>query len=307
MTQIAFIGLGNMGLPMAANLRKAGHGVTGFDLAAAARSALVAAGGRVASTIAETVADAEVIVTMLPAGKHVAEVVTGPGGVLDALRRQAAGGQRPLLIDSSTIDVETARRAAAAASHDGLAMLDAPVSGGVGGATAATLTFMVGGTDKAFARGLPVLQAMGKTIVHCGDAGAGQAAKICNNMILGISMLGVCEAFVLADRLGLDRQKLFDVSAKSSGQCWSLTSYCPVPGPVPSSPANRDYAPGFAVALMLKDLLLAQTAGEQTNAATPLGAHAARLYQALHDEGEGGRDFSFAYQWLSDLPRGEAK
>ena len=184
-------------------------------------------------------------------------------------------------------------------------MMDAPVSGGVGGATAGTLTFMVGGSAAGFARALPVLQAMGKTIVHAGAAGAGQAAKICNNMILGISMLAVSEAFVLADRLGLDRQKLFDISATASGQCWSLTNYCPVPGPVPSSPANRDYAPGFAAALMLKDLTLSQAAAEASGAPTPLGAHAARLYQALADDGQAGRDFSYAFPWLSGKTRGE--
>jgi 3-hydroxyisobutyrate dehydrogenase len=182
-------------------------------------------------------------------------------------------------------------------------MLDAPVSGGVGGATAGTLTLMVGGTDAGFARARPILAAMGKTIVHTGGAGAGQAAKICNNMILGISMLAVSEAFVLADRLGLDRARLFDVSSTSSGQCWSLTNYCPVPGPVPSSPANRDYAPGFAAALMLKDLTLAQDAAQAAGAATPLGAHAASLYAAVAAAGEGARDFSVVFDWLSRQPR----
>ena len=295
--RIAFIGLGNMGLPMAANLLKAGHEVSGFDLAAPALQALAASGGRAAASVADAVGGAAVVVTMLPAGKHVAAVLPQ---ILDAAQSE------PLLIDSSTIDVEAARQLAARAAARGIAMLDAPVSGGVGGATAATLTFMVGGTEAAFARGLPVLQAMGKTIVHAGDPGAGQAAKICNNMILGISMIAVSEAFVLADRLGLDRQKLFDIASKSSGQCWSLTSYCPVPGPVPASPANRGYLPGFAATLMLKDLSLAQQAAEAGGAATPLGAHAARIYQALVEAGEGDRDFSFTYEYLSELYRQEA-
>ncbi len=295
--KIAFIGLGNMGLPMAANLLKAGHAVSGFDLVAASLQRLVEHGGHAAATVAEAVAGAEVVVTMLPAGKHVAAVLPE---ILAAVQ------DKPLLIDSSTIDVETARRVAAQAAEHGIDLLDAPVSGGVGGAAAGTLTFMVGGTDAAFARGLPVLQAMGKTIVHAGGPGAGQSAKICNNMILGISMIGVSEAFVLADRLGLDRQKLFDIASKSSGQCWSLTSYCPVPGPVPTSPANRGYLPGFAATLMLKDLLLAQQAAEAGGAPTPLGAHAARIYQALVEAGEGDRDFSVTYEYLSDLYRTEA-
>ena len=295
--KIAVVGLGNMGLPMAANLLKAGHEVAGFDLAATARAALAAQGGREAASVAEAVRGAELVITMLPAGKHVAQVVP-------QILAAAQGG--PLLIDSSTIDVETARHVAAQAAEHGLALLDAPVSGGVGGATAGTLTFMVGGTEAAFARGLPVLKAMGRTIVHAGGPGAGQAAKICNNMILGISMIAVSEAFVLADRLGLDRQKLFDIASASSGQCWSLTSYCPVPGPVPGSPANRGYLPGFAATLMLKDLLLAQQAAAGSGAATPLGAHAARIYQALVDAGEGDRDFSVTYDYLSDLDRPEA-
>ncbi len=294
---IAFIGLGNMGLPMAANLLKAGHDVSGFDLSAASLEKHAANGGRAATSVAAAVAGASVVITMLPAGKHVAAVLP------DIL---AAVTDNPLLIDSSTINVETARLVAAQAAEHGIAMLDAPVSGGVGGATAGTLTFMVGGTDAAFARGLSVLQAMGRNIVHAGEPGAGQSAKICNNMILGICMIGVSEAFVLADRLGLDRQKLFDIASTSSGQCWSLTSYCPVPGPVPTSPANRGYQPGFAASLMLKDLLLAQQAAAAGGAPTPLGAHAARLYQALVELGDGDRDFSVTYEYLSDLYRDEA-
>jgi len=297
MSRIAFIGLGNMGGPMAANLIKAGHQVSGFDLVAAALTAHKNAGGITATSAIDAVGGAELVITMLPAGAHVrslyAELIphlTGTGA---------------LLIDSSTIDVQTARDVAASAAEAGLAMLDAPVSGGVGGATAGTLTFMVGGPEAAYARGHTVLTQMGRTIVHAGPAGAGQAAKICNNMVLGINMLAVSEAFVLADRLGLDRQKLFDISSTASGQCWALTSYCPVPGPVPASPANRDYTPGFATALMLKDLSLAQQAAEAAGAATPLGAHAAQLYQALADAGFGPKDFSVAFAFLSAANRQE--
>jgi 3-hydroxyisobutyrate dehydrogenase len=292
MSRVLFIGLGNMGMPMAENLAKAGFAVTGFDVSQSAMEAF-AAHGQIASSIAEAVPHAEIVVTMLPAGKHVAEVYLGLGGILAHVKGA------PLLIDCSTIDVETARKVGDAAAKQGLEMLDAPVSGGVGGATAGTLTFMVGGPESAFARAHSLLAAMGKTIVHTGESGAGQAAKICNNMILGISMIGVSEAFALADKLGLDHQKLFDVSSKSSGQCWSLTSYCPVPGPVPTSPANRDWQPGFATALMLKDLSLAQQAAKEAGATTPLGAEAARIYGQMVADGDGGRDFSYAYRWLS--------
>jgi 3-hydroxyisobutyrate dehydrogenase len=298
--KISLIGLGNMGLPMAANLLKAGHDVTGHDVVRTAMDAHAAAGGSVAPTITQAVDGAEVIITMLPAGQHVAEVYVGAGGVLASLREA-----KPLLIDSSTIDVDTARRVAAEAVKAGLDMLDAPVSGGVGGAVAGTLTFMCGGTDAGFASAKPVLQAMGKNIFHAGASGAGQSAKICNNMMLAVSMLGVSEAFVLADRLGLDRKKLFDIVSTSSGQSWAMTGYCPAPGPVPTSPANRDYAPGFMAALMLKDLSLAQQAAASVGAATPLGAHAQRLYQAVNEAGQGGRDFSVVFRWLSGLKREE--
>jgi 3-hydroxyisobutyrate dehydrogenase len=247
MATIGFIGLGNMGAPMAANLVGAGHQVTGFDLVPRAMEALAMKGGHAAASAAEAAAGGEIVITMLPAGPQVRSVYLDGGGVLASARRGA------LLIDSSTIDVETARAVAAAAKGAGFDMLDAPVSGGVAGAEAASLTFMVGGEAEIFARAEPVLAAMGRTIVHAGPAGNGQAAKICNNMILGVSMVAVCEAFSLAERLGLEAQTLFDISSKSSGQCWALTSYCPVPGPVPASPANRDYAPGFTAAMMLKD------------------------------------------------------
>jgi 3-hydroxyisobutyrate dehydrogenase len=289
MTRIAFIGLGNMGGPMAANLVKAGHAVTGFDLVPASLDAARAAGVAIAASGTEAAADAEIVVTMLPAGRHVVSVW---GELLGAVRPGT------LLIDSSTIDVESARRVHALAAERGCAGLDAPVSGGVGGATAATLTFMCGGSPEAFARAEPILAAMGKRVVHCGEAGAGQAAKICNNMILGISMIGVAEAFVLAERLGLSHQALFDVASTSSGQCWSLTTYCPVPGPVPTSPANNGYKPGFASALMLKDLRLAQEAAAAAGAATPLGAAAAQLYALHNAQGEGGTDFSGIVQML---------
>jgi 3-hydroxyisobutyrate dehydrogenase len=284
--RIGFIGLGNMGLPMALNLVKAGHEIAGHDVSADAVAKLAAAGGRAGQGIAALAAESEVIVTMLPAGEQVREVYLGPEGVI------AKAKLGTLLIDSSTIDVATTRAVAGEAEKNDLLMLDAPVSGGTAGAAGATLTFMVGGPEEAFAKAKPILDSMGKTVVHAGSAGAGQAAKICNNMILGCSMIAVAEAFVLAEKLGLDKQKLFDISSKSSGQCWSMTAYCPVPGPVPASPANRDYAPGFTAAMMLKDLKLAQDAAKSSGAITPLGAGAAALYGRYVETGEGGRDFS---------------
>jgi 3-hydroxyisobutyrate dehydrogenase len=292
MATIGFIGLGNMGAPMAANLVKAGHQVSGFDIVPGRAEVLAVKGGRAAPTAAEATAAGEIVITMLPAGPDVRSVYLGDGGVLAHARKGA------LLIDCSTIDVETARSVAAAAADARFDMLDAPVSGGVIGAQTASLTIMVGGETEAFDRGRPVLAAMGRTIVHAGPAGNGQAAKICNNMILGVSMLAVCEAFSLAERLGLAAQTLFDISAKSSGQCWALTSYCPVPGPVPASPANRGYAPGFTAAMMLKDLRLAQQAAGASAAPTPLGAAAANLYQLFVDEGAGGLDFSAIYRFI---------
>jgi 3-hydroxyisobutyrate dehydrogenase len=286
MARIGFIGLGNMGLPMAQNLIKAGHQVEGVDVNPAAVEKLKAAGGASVETAKLAAARADVVITMLPSGKEVREVYLGVGGIVED------ANEGTLLIDCSTIDVETARAVAAVAAQKGLMMLDAPVSGGVGGATAGTLTFMVGGSEKAFVRAESILQKMGKTIVHAGGPGNGQAAKICNNMILGISMIAVSEAFVLAEGLGLDHQKLFDISSKSSGQCWSLTSYCPVPGPVPTSPANRDYQAGFTAAMMLKDLNLAQSAARAAGAHTELGAAAARIYSRYVESGEAGRDFS---------------
>ena len=286
MANIGFIGLGKMGLPMAVNLVKAGNLVRGFDMVRSALDEFAAAGGQAAGSVAEAVADASIIVTMLPAGSHVRDVLTREDGVF------AHAGSGALLIDSSTIDVRTSREMAEAASTRGLPMLDAPVSGGTTGAAAGTLTFMVGGEAAAFAQAKPFIASMGKNIVHAGPSGAGQAAKVCNNLILGITMAGVGEAFALADKLGLDKQALFDIASTSSGQCWALTSYCPVPGPVPASPANRDYAPGFAVDLMLKDLTLATDAERDSGAASVLGEAARSVYARLNELGLGARDFS---------------
>jgi 3-hydroxyisobutyrate dehydrogenase len=292
MATIAFIGLGNMGGPMAANLVKAGHKVVAFDLVAASRDQAQSDGAAIAESSVSAVKGADTVITMLPAGKHVMSVWNE---VVPHLSKGA------LVIDCSTIDVESAKHAHAFAAKHGIASVDAPVSGGTGGAKGATLTFMCGGEEKAFAAAKPVLENMGKKIVHCGGAGAGQAAKICNNMILGVSMIAVCEAFALAERLGLSHQALFDVASTSSGQCWSLTSYCPVPGPVPTSPANNDYKPGFASALMVKDLTLAQDAAKAAGAATPLGKHAQQIYQAFDAAGNGGTDFSGIIQHVRSL------
>jgi 3-hydroxyisobutyrate dehydrogenase len=283
MANITFIGLGNMGGPMVANLVKAGHKVIAFDLVAASRDQAKSDGAAIADSGAAAAKGADVVVTMLPAGKHVL-------GVWNEVIPSMTKGT--LIIDCSTIDVESAKQAHALAAKHGMASVDAPVSGGTGGAKGATLTFMCGGEEKAFAAAKPVLENMGKKIVHCGAAGAGQAAKICNNMILAVSMIAVSEAFSLAEKLGLSHQALFDVASTSSGQCWALTSYCPVPGPVPTSPANNDYKPGFASALMVKDLTLAQDAAKAAGAATPLGKHAQEMYKAFDATGHGGVDFS---------------
>ena len=283
-TRIAFIGLGNMGGPMAANLVAAGYEVVGFDPVAAALDQAREHGVRIATSGAEAVAGVDVVITMLPAGKH----------VLDAYHNEliAAAAPDTLFIDSSTIDVADARAARELAVEAGHRGMDAPVSGGVVGATAGTLTFMVGATQVDFATAAPILEVMGGRVVHCGESGAGQAAKICNNMILGISMIAVSEAFVLGENLGLSNQALFDVASAASGQCWALTTNCPVPGPVPTSPANRDYQPGFAGALMAKDLGLALGALQSTGVAGELGALAAAIYRRFADEGGAGQDFS---------------
>jgi 3-hydroxyisobutyrate dehydrogenase len=284
MTSIAFIGLGNMGGGMAANLAKDGHDVRAFDLSAEALDRAKAAGCLAADSAIAAIEGADVVVTMLPAGKHVESVYT------DAVFAAATPGA--LLIDCSTIDVATAKRVAEAAATKGLVAVDAPVSGGIAAANAGTLTFMVGGSEAGFARAEPILSAMGKAVIHAGDSGAGQAAKICNNMLLGATMVATCEAFALAEKLGLDAQKFYDISSVSSGQSWSMTSYCPVPGIGPETPADRDYQGGFAVALMLKDLKLSQEAAASAGANTPMGARAAELYQQFADQGHAGLDFS---------------
>ena len=284
MTRIAFLGLGNMGAPMAANLVKAGHTVVGFDPVPAALDHAKDSGVIIAAEAVGAVTDVEIVITMFPSGKH----------VIDAYREGLLAAATPgtLFIDSSTIDVDDARTARSLAVTAGHRGMDAPVSGGVGGATAGTLTFMVGADEADFAVAEPLLSVMGGRIVHCGDSGAGQAAKICNNLILGISMIAVSEAFVLGEKLGLSNQALFDVASTASGQCWALTTNCPVPGPVPASPANRDYQPGFAGALMAKDLGLALGALEATGTAAELGPLAASIYRRFADEGGAGLDFS---------------
>jgi 3-hydroxyisobutyrate dehydrogenase len=296
MTTIGFIGLGNMGAPMAANLVKAGHVVTGYDLSPAALGALSKAGGKIAASAADAARGASVIITMLPAGEHVRDVYQG--GLIEV-----TAAERPLLIDCSTIDVESARTVTAAAEAAGLAMLDAPVSGGTAGAQNGTLTFMVGGTEEAFARGKPVLEAMGKNIFHAGGPGAGQAVKICNNMMLAINMVGVSEGFLLAEKLGLDWGKLHQICATATANSWALSKYCPAPGPVPAAPSNRDYAPGFAAALMVKDMKLSQAAAETTGSPTPLAAKALSFYQQVVDGGDGGKDFSVVFRWLAGQKR----
>ncbi|MDJ0683315.1 MAG: 3-hydroxyisobutyrate dehydrogenase [Alphaproteobacteria bacterium] len=293
MAGIGFIGVGNMGAPMAANLVKGGHVVSAFDLSREAAAKAAEAGATLADTAVEAVTNADIVVTMLPAGAHVRAVYENE--VLPAI------GAGAVLIDCSTIDVDTARHVHALAAERGAPMLDAPVSGGIMGAHAGTLTFMCGGSEAAFNQARPFLDLMGKTVVHAGGAGAGQAAKICNNMMLGIQMISVCEAFNLADKLGLERQKLFDIASQASGQCWSLTTYCPVPGPVPTSPANNDYRPGFTAAMMLKDLRLAQEAAGSAGAETPLGARAEELYTRFVENGGGGVDFSGVIKALRDV------
>ncbi|KPP82792.1 MAG: 3-hydroxyisobutyrate dehydrogenase [Oceanicaulis sp. HLUCCA04] len=286
MAVIAFIGLGNMGSGMAVNLVKAGHEVRGFDLNQDAVAALAGAGGSAAGSILEALDGSDAVVTMLPAGKHVRGVYEGEEGILAHVKPDA------VLMDCSTIDVDSARAVGEAASKAGIKFVDAPVSGGVAAAEGGTLTFMVGGPEEAFEAAKPFLENMGKAVIRAGDAGAGQAAKICNNMLLGIHMIGTCEAFVLAQKLGLDPQRFFDIASKASGQSWSMTSYCPVPGPVPAAPSNRGYKPGFAAPMMLKDLRLAMETAKSADAAIPLGAHAERLYTLFIESGGSEKDFS---------------
>lgn len=294
LNKVAFIGLGHMGCPMAVNLAKAGLDVVGFDLSEAARAAAAGLGLTTVATLAEAATGADAVVTMLTTGTIVRSVHEA---VIALTSAQA------LIIDSSTIDIASARAVHDLAKRHGLRSVDAPVSGGVSAARAATLTFMCGGDDASFAAARPLLEAMGKRVIPCGPAGSGQAAKICNNMILGVSMIAVCEAFTLADRMGLSRQAMFDVVSTSSGSCWSLNAYCPAPGVGPASPADEDYRPGFAAALMLKDLKLSQDAAESVGAATPLGAHAARIYDKFVAKGDGGRDFSAIIEALAVMNR----
>ncbi len=282
--KIAFIGLGNMGGGMAANLVKAGHTVHAFDLSAEATERATGNGCAIFPTVREAVQGVDAVVSMLPNGKIVESVYTA-----DVIGQALAGA---LLLDCSTIDVDTARKVASAAEAAGYGMVDAPVSGGIAAANGGTLTFMVGGTAEAFARAEPILAAMGKAVIHAGASGAGQAAKICNNMILGATMIATCEAFALADKLGLDLQTFYDISSKASGQSWSMTSYCPVPGVGPQSPADNGYQGGFAAALMLKDLKLALEAAQGVGANVPMGTRAEELYEAFAAAGNGGVDFS---------------
>ena len=288
MTKLAFIGLGNMGGGMAANQAKAGHDVRAFDLVAAAVERAVQSGCKAAASVGEAVKDADIVITMLPAGQHVRKVYA------EEIAPNAQQGA--LLIDCSTIDVESAR--AVAGEMSGFRFADAPVSGGIMAANAGSLAFMVGCHEADFADVEAALAPMSRITIRAGDHGAGQAAKICNNMVLGISMLGVCEAFALAEKLGLDPERFFEIASKSSGQCWSLTTYCPWPGPVPTAPSNRNYADGFMTSLMLKDLKLAQEAAAKAGAATPLGAHAEGMYALFERLGYGGKDFSAVLQLL---------
>ena len=294
MAEITFIGLGNMGLPMAMNLLKNGHSVTGFDLAEDQVKILTNAGGKSTSDINKTIQTSDAVITMLPSGKIVKSIFFGDNGIINNAPKNL------LLIDSSTIDVETAREVSKEAISKNLRIVDAPVSGGVGGAQAGTLTFMVGGEKESFDSAKEFLDIMGGNIIYAGLSGNGQAAKICNNMLLGISMIGTAEAFNLAENLGLDAQTFFDISSTASGQCWSMTSYCPVPGPVPSSPANNDYKPGFSSALMLKDLRLSQEAASMTTSATPLGANATSIYEEIESLGQANIDFSGVIKLLQN-------
>ncbi|HUX79353.1 MAG TPA: 3-hydroxyisobutyrate dehydrogenase [Alphaproteobacteria bacterium] len=295
MTNIAFIGLGHMGQPMAKNLIKAGHHVTGYDVVPQAIHAFMNEGGAAGEDIASTVANAELVITMLPEGKHVRDAFERPGGIFDHIKPGT------LLVECSTIDMETTRHIHKIAAERGMHMIDAPVSGGVAGAEAGTITFMVGGDKDYFEALKPYLETMGKTIIYCGEAGLGQAAKICNNLVLGITMIAASEAFNLAEQLGLDAMKFFEVTSQSSAQCWSISKYCPAPGPVPTSPANRDYAPGFTAAMMLKDLKLAAAAAQLTSTATPLGMEAMSVYNLFCKNGGQALDFSGILRFLRGM------
>lgn len=286
MKNIAFIGLGHMGLPMAQNLLKAGHKVVGYDINLQALEAFHQQGGTTGKDIPSTVKHADVVITMLPEGKHVLRVYEGERGIFNHAKGDA------LIAECSTIDIATAQHIHQHAEEKGIRLIDSPVSGGVGGAQAANLTFMVGGKEEDFKALESILHLMGKNLIYCGEAGLGQAAKICNNLVLGITMIGVCEAFHLAEKVGLEAQKFFEVTSQSSAQSWSISNYCPVPGPVPSFPANRDYAAGFTAAMMMKDLKLAALASEMISIPSPLGSQALALYTLFCQNG--GKDFDFS-------------
>lgn len=292
MTNIAFIGLGHMGLPMAKNLVKAGHRVKGYDIVPQAIEDFVRAGGIAGEYIASTLENAEIVITMLPEGKHVREAFEGPQGIFNHVKPGT------LIAECSTIDIETSHQIHKMAEEKGVRLIDAPVSGGVAGAEAATITFMVGGNKEDFEPLKPYLEKMGKTIIYCGGAGLGQAAKICNNLVLGITMIGASEAFNLAEQLGLNAMKFYEVASQSSAQCWSISKYCPAPGPVPTSPANNDYRAGFTAAMMLKDLKLAVNAAQLTSSPTPLGAEAMALYALFCSNGGQALDFSGVLKFL---------
>ncbi len=295
MTKVAFIGLGNMGGPMARNLLKAGLEVVGFDLSENARAGFTDAGGRVADTVAQAAKDAFVVITALPAAAHLRAVCLGDEGGKGAFDVTPTGA---LFIDCSTVDVETARELSSKAESRGLRMLDSPMSGGVPGAEAGSLTFMVGGSEQNLDFARPVLEIMGDRVLHAGPSGAGAAAKICNNMMLAIQMIGVSEGFALADKLGLDPQKLYDISSTATARCWSLNDYCPAPGPVEGAPSNKNYKAGFAASLMLKDLRLAMVAVKGAGQSAPLGEMATRMYEFVDDQGGGDLDFSSIYMLL---------
>jgi 3-hydroxyisobutyrate dehydrogenase len=293
MTMIGFVGLGHMGAPMAQNLLKHNHQLIVYDVISTAVNALASQGATIAETLTQLAQSADVIITMLPAGQHVKDVCMQDDGLFSHAKPNT------LFIDSSSIDVDTSRNLSRIAHDHGFGMIDAPVSGGVAGAKAGTLTFMVGGLEQDFHRAKPILESMGKTIVHAGPAGNGQVAKICNNMILGISMIAVSEAFTLGKKLGLDAEKLFEISSHASGQCWSMTSYCPVPGLVPTAPSNNQYQPGFTADMMLKDLRLSQHAAQSAAVSTPLGAEATALYALFSNLGYGQMDFSAIIQMIA--------
>ncbi len=292
MTDIAFIGLGHMGFPMAKNLVKAGHRVKGYDIVPQAIEAFAKSGGMAGKDIASTIANAEIVITMLPEGKHVRTVFEEPQGIFNHVKPGT------LITECSTIDIETSRQIHAEAKRKGIRLIDAPVSGGIAGAEAATITFMIGGEREDFEALKPFLEIMGKTIIYCGEAGLGQVAKICNNLVLGITMIGACEAFNLAEQLGLDAMTFFEVASQSSAQCWSISKYCPAPGSVPTSPANHNYAPGFTAAMMLKDLKLATDAAQLTSTTTALGNEAMSLYTLFCNNGGQALDFSGIIRFL---------